>query len=136
MMEAPAARAELTLELTLDGQVDEVQSDQRRVRQMLLNLLGNAVKFTPEGGRVGIVLTADAQEVQIAIWDTGVGIAAQDLDRIFEAFSQFDSEQARRHQGTGLGLNLTSRLATLLGGRIDVQSAQGEGSRFTIRLPR
>jgi len=135
IMRAKAKQAQVRLSLSLDGEIDEVVSDERRVRQVLLNLLGNALKFTQEGGRIGLELAQVDDEVALSVWDTGIGIPAHEIDRMFEAFTQLDSELSRRHAGSGLGLNLSAKLAVALGGRIGVESTVGEGSRFTLFLP-
>jgi CheY-like chemotaxis protein/anti-sigma regulatory factor (Ser/Thr protein kinase) len=134
----PAARRkELTVSTTFDPRVCLVRGDSRRLKQMLVNLLGNAVKFTPQGGAIGLDVTANAglREMRIGIWDTGVGIPADQFERLFQPFVQLDSTPARQHDGTGLGLALASGMAELHQGRIEVQSEVGRGSRFEIVLP-
>jgi CheY-like chemotaxis protein/anti-sigma regulatory factor (Ser/Thr protein kinase) len=115
-----------------------IVSDQVRLRQILLNLLGNAVKFT-ETGEVAIEVAcaseAGQRMLQVAVRDTGIGIAADQLDDIFIAFSQADSSTTRRFGGTGLGLSITRRLVELLGGRLWVESEPGQGSCFHFSLP-
>jgi hypothetical protein len=100
-------------------------------------LLSNAVKFTPEGGTIGLdVVGNPATEcVHLTVWDTGIGIAADDLTRLFQPFVQLDSRLARQYAGTGLGLALVQRMAVLHGGSVSVESTLGQGSRFTISLP-
>jgi CheY-like chemotaxis protein len=104
---------------------------------MLVNLLSNAAKFTPPGGALGLQVNGDeaACEVRFAVWDTGIGIAPEDLPRLFQPFGQLDSGLTRHHGGSGLGLILTRRMAELHGGRVEVESAPASGSRFTIILP-
>lgn len=112
--------------------------DARRLKQMLVNMLGNAIKFTSAGGCVYLEVIADVEREQISfvVDDTGIGIAAEDMERLFQPFTQLDSGLARQHEGTGLGLALVRRLADLLGGSIGVESdGPGQGSRFTLRLP-
>ena len=135
MLRPRAQQYGLRLGISLDGGVDGIVSDPRRLRQMILNLLGNALKFTPEGGRVGLDVERSEDGVKIAVWDTGIGIAADDLDRLFQPFTQLDSQLNRQHAGTGLGLSLTANLAAALGARVEAQSEEGQGSRFTIHLP-
>jgi PAS domain S-box-containing protein len=122
---------------TLDSTVIALPADERRLKQILVNLLGNAIKFTPEGGKIGLEVAADEtqQVVHFVVWDTGVGIAQQDMKWLFEPFVQLDSGLARQQGGTGLGLSLVSRLVELHGGGISVESEVGQGSRFTISLP-
>ena len=134
----PAAKRKgLTVSTALDPKVRLVRGDSRRLKQMLVNLLGNAVKFTPQGGAIGLDVTGNAElrEVRIGIWDTGVGIPADQFDRLFQPFVQLDSRPARQYDGTGLGLALAAGMAELHQGRIEVQSEVGRGSRFEIVLP-
>src|SRR5262249_32136151 len=104
-------------------------------KQILLNLLSNAVKFTPEGGRVGLTATAADDGITIAVSDTGIGIAPEDQATIFEEFRQVGGDDARKQEGTGLGLTLAKKFVELHGGRIGVQSQVGHGSTFTFTLP-
>ncbi len=112
-------------------------ADTRRLHQLLLNLLSNASKFTPEGGTIYLRIRTDAeaQTVTLEVADTGIGIAEEDQERIFEPFVQLDSSLARQYTGTGLGLALVKRIATLHGGQIAVQSQPDQGSRFLVTLP-
>ncbi len=111
--------------------------DARRVRQVLVNLLSNAVKFTPPGGSVELSASGDeeAGEVRLEVRDTGPGIASEDLPKLFQPFTQLDTRLAREHAGTGLGLALVRSLAELHGGRADVESEPGRGSRFRVAFP-
>ena len=113
----------------------QLQADAGKLAQMLLNLVSNGVKFTPEGGTVTIRARRDVKTVEISVSDTGIGIAQSDFDRLFKEFQQLDTRAGRLQEGTGLGLALTKRLATLHGGDIRVSSKLGEGSVFTIVLP-
>jgi len=115
--------------------IPPIAADSRKVKQIVLNLLANAVKFTPTGGAVTLMTQRDGDYVAVAVRDTGIGISAADQARLFQPFSQVDSSLARKHDGTGLGLALTKQLAELHGGAISVQSTVGEGSTFTVRLP-
>jgi PAS domain S-box-containing protein len=110
-------------------------ADAGKVRQMLLNLVSNAIKFTPSGGRIGIQARQVESWVEIAVSDSGIGIAKQDLTRLFTEFQQLDAGPGREQEGTGLGLALTKRFAELHGGRVTVDSTVGKGSTFTLRLP-
>jgi signal transduction histidine kinase len=114
-----------------------VSADPRRLKQMLGNLLSNAAKFTPEGGQLGLSVVGDTERhvVEFRVWDKGIGIAAEDLPRLFKPFTQLDSGLAREYAGTGLGLALVQRMAHLHGGEIRVESTLGEGSTFTLTLP-
>jgi signal transduction histidine kinase len=130
-----ASRHGVNLELRADPGIGEIIADERKVKQVLLNLLSNAVKFTPEGGRVAISVTKVDGSVEIAVSDTGIGIAAEDQEAIFEEFRQVGSDYARKREGTGLGLALARRFVELHGGHIWVKSEVGTGSTFTFSLP-
>lgn len=134
---AEARRKRISISTQLDGAVVTLLADGMRLHQILVNLLSNAVKFTPEGGKVGLELRgdADAQSVTFTVWDTGIGIAEADLGRLFQPFGQLDSRLNRKYGGTGLGLALVKRLAEAHGGGVAVESAVGQGSRFSITLP-
>ena len=134
----PAAqKKQHQLHYTLDDDTQTIVADNRRLKQILANLLSNAVKFTPSGGNVGLTVETDQlrQCVQLSVWDDGIGIAAADMDRLFQPFLQLDSSLARNYEGTGLGLALVHRLVELHGGTIAVSSKPTEGSRFTVTLP-
>lgn len=124
----------LQLTLEFDLQAKCCYADERRVKQMLLNLLTNAIKFTPTG-RVSLRTQKLTQGIGLIVADTGIGIAAQQLELIFQPFKQLDSEFNRQYEGTGLGLALTRKLARLHGGDVTVQSTLGKGSEFTLVLP-
>ena len=137
LIRPPATAKGLRLETRLDPAVQLVHGDSRRLKQMLINLLGNAVKFTPEGGTIGLDVMgeADHRQVRIRVWDTGIGIPADQLERLFKPFVQIDSRLSRQHGGTGLGLALAYGMAQLHGGTIEVASAVGKGSHFDLLLP-
>jgi len=121
----------------IDEDIQTMTADPLRVKQMLVNLLSNAVKFTPHKGKVGLEVTGDraAGVVTFTVWDTGIGIAADQLPLLFQPFMQLENRMPRQYTGTGLGLSLVRRIAELHGGCVTVDSAPGEGSRFTISLP-
>ncbi len=133
----PALKKQLQVALTVHSPVKTIQTDGRRLKQILVNLLSNAVKFTPAGGSVGLEVSSDAerQAIHFTVWDTGIGIAPEDMDRLFRPFVQLDSSLARQYTGTGLGLALVKRLTEMLGGEVAVVSQVGKGSRFTVTLP-
>lgn len=112
-----------------------IQADPRRFKQILVNLLGNAVKFTAEQGQLGLRVQRTDTEIRLEIWDRGIGIAAEDLPRLFIPFQQLDTRLSREYSGTGLGLSLVKQLTALHGGRVEVSSRLGEGSCFSIILP-
>jgi PAS domain S-box-containing protein len=130
-----AAKKDIAIQIEDADRELTVEADEQRIDQILYNLLSNAVKFTLEGGRIDIQATRSGESIEVTVRDTGIGIAAQDLDRIFLEFEQADSSYTRTQQGTGLGLALTRRLVELHGGRIGVTSVLGEGSAFTFAIP-
>jgi signal transduction histidine kinase len=130
-----ATRHGIALELFLDERVDGFVGDERKVKQVLLNLLSNAVKFTPEGGRVKLTATLADGAIEISVSDTGIGIAPEDQERIFEEFRQVGASASSMHEGTGLGLTLARKFVELHGGQIWVNSEVGRGSVFTFTLP-
>jgi signal transduction histidine kinase len=105
-----------------------------KVRQVLLNLAANAAKFT-ESGQIAIRAAVAGEDIQVVVSDTGCGIRPQDLERIYEAFTQLEDAHTKRAVGTGLGLAITQSLLALLGGSIAAASTHGAGSTFTIRFP-
>jgi signal transduction histidine kinase len=128
-----ASRERVELALRLEPEEITVQADERRLRQVVVNLLSNAVKFTPAGGRVDVSARLDDGMVQVAVADTGPGIAPEDQERIFEEFQQV--RRGGGEDGTGLGLPLSRRLIELHGGRLWVESLPGAGSTFRFTLP-
>jgi len=130
-----AARHAQTLAVEVESDLAPVVGDERKIKQILLNLLSNAVKFTPDGGRIAVRASRTDGGVEIAVSDTGVGIAAEDQTAIFEEFRQVGSDYVRKREGTGLGLALTRRFVELHGGQIRVESDLGKGSTFTFTLP-
>ena len=126
----------ISLRISVADEPAFVEADYRRLKQVLANLLSNAVKFTPEGGTVGLeTRSTGASHFELSVWDTGIGIANDEIERLFEPFVQLESNLARRYNGTGLGLALVKRMVELHGGEVQVESMVGEGSRFTVRLP-
>ena len=112
----------------------EIRGDERKVKQVLLNLLSNALKFTPEGGRIEVVAAPKDGCVEVSVSDTGVGIAPQDQEAVFEEFRQVGTAE-KKAEGTGLGLTLCRKFIELPGGRIWVKSQVGVGSTFTFTIP-
>jgi signal transduction histidine kinase len=118
-------------------QAIRMHGDERKLRQVLMNLLSNAVKFTPMGGEVRVNLVRDEEgDVVLRIVDTGIGIAPEDMPKVFSAFGQVDNAWTRRHEGTGLGIPLAKAMIELHGGSLDITSRVGEGTAVTITLPR
>jgi PAS domain S-box-containing protein len=126
----------VTLATELIGTLPPLWADERAMKQILLNLLTNAVKFTPDGGRVTVCATLDAERrLRLAVSDTGIGIAPKDMPRVLEAFGQIDSAMNRKHAGTGLGLPLTRSLIELHGGEFAIESEAGKGTTVSAHFP-
>jgi signal transduction histidine kinase len=131
------ARTRLAVHHDVSRDVPEIESDRQKVKQIILNLLSNALKFTPEGSvSIRGAYHREQERIAVAVADTGIGISEESQKNIFEAFLQADSSYARRQGGTGLGLSICRRLASLLDGDITLESRLGEGSVFTLWLPR
>jgi cell cycle sensor histidine kinase DivJ len=132
-LKARDAGVELRTRIAAD--LPEVVADRRALNQILINLISNAIKFTPRGGRVSVSAYRDGSNFAVAVEDTGVGIAEDDLPRLGEAFFQAGASYDRRHDGSGLGLSIVKGLVELHDGNIDIRSRLGEGTRVTVRLP-
>jgi len=129
-----AGRRGITLQMRVDSQLGQIRADERKVRQIVLNLLSNAIKFTPEGGRIEVLAAPKNGFVEVSVSDTGVGIAPEDQETVFEEFRQVGTA-AKKVEGTGLGLTLCRKFVELHGGKIWVESELGAGSTFTFTLP-
>ena len=129
-----ASRRGIRLGRAIDDQVGLIRGDERKVKQVLLNLLSNALKFTPEGGRIDVRAAINDGMAEISVADTGVGIAPEDQEAIFEEFRQVGTAD-KKVEGTGLGLALSRKFIELHGGQIWVQSQPGKGSTFSFTLP-
>src|SRR5262249_38486805 len=113
-----------------------ITSDEHKLRQILINLIGNGIKFTERGGvRMDVTFAQDPATISFAIIDTGIGIPADSLDRIFEEFRQGDGSTTRKYGGTGLGLTISKKMAELMGGTLVVSSEPSKGSTFTLTVP-
>lgn len=140
LMQMRALDKDLSFEIEFDGAIPEyIESDPTRVRQILTNVIGNAIKFTESGG-VKVVLRvvesdSGAQMIEFDVVDTGIGMSEEQIGRLFQAFSQADTSTTRKFGGTGLGLNISGQLVTMLGGTIAVESAEGQGSVFRTIIP-
>jgi len=134
MVRERALQQRILLSLEVDPEVGLLDADRLRFRQVVLNLLSNAVKFTPEGGRVDVRACIRGQDLVVLVADTGVGVQAEDRERIFDSFQQ-GTRCSGQVEGTGLGLTLSKRILELHGGRIWVESEAGKGSTFGIALP-
>ncbi|WP_161954171.1 ATP-binding response regulator [Candidatus Methylomirabilis limnetica] len=143
LVKGRAFKHRINLALQIAPGVDAMRADARRLKQILYNLLSNAVKFTADGGKVALSARharrtqagTEVDGVEFAVTDSGIGIAAGDIDKLFQPFVQLDAAGARRYEGSGLGLVISRRLAELHGGAVEVQSEPGQGSCFTVWLP-
>jgi PAS domain S-box-containing protein len=135
-IKSQAAKKSITIIYNNEATVSKIYADPRRLKQILVNLLINAVKFTSEGGEVILQVKTDLEQdlIKFSVIDNGIGIAPEDLQRLFQPFVQVDSRLNRQYEGTGLGLVLAQKLADLHGGSVQVESEVGKGSRFTINL--
>lgn len=131
-----AYKKNIAISCDIAQNIDHIGLDERRIRQVLINLLNNAVKFTPEGGKVKLSVNyPEPEKIEFAISDNGIGIAADQMDKLFHPFVQIDSKLSRRYSGTGLGLSLVRRIVELHGGSIALESKLDRGSCFTVTLP-
>jgi signal transduction histidine kinase len=131
-----AAEGRVTLAVRADARLPRLNGDRRRIRQIILNLVSNAIKFTPADGRVTIDLVhRPGGEIALTVADTGIGIAAEDVPKVLAPFGQVEGSLNRRHEGTGLGLPLSKALAELHGGSLSIDSTPGHGTRVTVVFP-
>jgi PAS domain S-box-containing protein len=130
-------RKKLSFSMSLDGQVQCLETDERLFRQILLNLLGNAIKFTEEGKEIGLEVKAypDDNRLRLSVWDKGIGIKPEDVNKLFKSFVQLDSSLAKNYQGTGLGLSIVKSIMELHNGQVSVESQIGQGSIFHLDFP-
>ncbi|HSS12797.1 MAG TPA: HAMP domain-containing sensor histidine kinase [Rhizomicrobium sp.] len=135
-VEPQATRDQVGISIHVYDGVDQLCVDNRRLHQMLLNLLSNALKFTPAGGEIMIEVFKRGPDIAISVSDTGIGIRAEDIPKVLEPFGQVDSMMGQKHKGTGLGLPLTKELAELHGGSLTMESNVDAGTTVTITLPR
>jgi signal transduction histidine kinase len=129
-----AARRGIDLHRTVDERLGQIQGDERKIRQVLLNLLSNAIKFTPDGGRIEVGAKLVNGSIEVSVSDTGVGIAPEDQEAVFEEFRQVGTAD-KKVEGTGLGLTLSRKFVELHGGKIWVKSQLGAGSTFAFTIP-
>jgi PAS domain S-box-containing protein len=140
-----ASKKQLKVSLSFDNALTTIHADGRRLKQIIVNLLSNAAKFTSEGGAIGLEVVGNVKPcppglagqgvIHFTVWDTGIGISPDEMERLFQPFVQLDSSLSRQYPGTGLGLALVRRLVDMHGGGISVESEPGKGSRFTVSLP-
>ncbi|MBC7223488.1 MAG: hypothetical protein H5T59_04305 [Anaerolineae bacterium] len=127
----------LHLEMEVPSDLPPLHTDRKKLHLVVANLVSNAIKFTPEGGRVHVGARPDAegQGVVVEVQDTGIGIPQEELDRIFQPFYQVESSLTRKHEGMGLGLSIVKGMLNLLGGTVEVESQVGQGSTFRVHIP-
>jgi len=131
-----AQKKQISVGIKIGDGLNAVRLDQHKFKQVLYNLLSNAIKFSDDGGQIAIrAQLLDTRQIEVQVRDTGIGIKAEDISRLFTEFEQLDSGTARRFEGTGLGLALTKKIVEFQGGRISVESELGKGSVFTVVLP-
>lgn len=135
MFKERALRHAIELTLDLGDNIGAVTADELKIKQVVFNLLSNALKFTPDGGSVRVAARLDGDFIEISVEDTGIGIAREDLERLFKPFQQLDSVLTKKYEGTGLGLAICKTLVELHGGTIRAESEPGSGSRFSFVLP-
>ena len=136
IMNEPMRKAKISCHIRMSENLDFAYVDQRKIKQVLFNLIANAIKFTAEGGSIEVSVSEQDNMFRFSVQDTGIGIAEENLSKLFKEFSQIDSSLARRHEGTGLGLALSKRLVELHKGNIGVESQLGEGSNFYFFIPK
>ena len=132
-----AFKKKIKVSSSISSTIEIFRADEKRMKQILVNLLSNAVKFTPDGEQIGLDVNVNekTQTISFIVWDTGIGISKQNLDKLFQPFVQIDSVLSRQYEGTGLGLALVNNLTNLHNGSITVDSKEGKGSRFNVTIP-
>jgi signal transduction histidine kinase len=135
LVEKQAEKSDIRMSASIDDAYPTIRADDRRLRQILINLLANAVKFTPEGGQIRVSSFLTHGGLAICVSDTGIGMAPEDIPRALTIFGQVDSMISRKHAGTGLGLPLAKHLVELHGGRLTIDSKVDVGTTVTVVLP-
>jgi signal transduction histidine kinase len=135
MFKAKALKHNIKVTADISDGIGNVLSDGTKIKHVLFNLLSNALKFTPDGGQVGITAKNTDKEILVEVWDTGTGIDKEDVPKLFSPFQQMGKTPAEVQEGTGLGLNLSKRLVELQGGKIWAESEAGKGSKFSFTIP-
>ncbi|MCA9967028.1 MAG: HAMP domain-containing histidine kinase, partial [Anaerolineales bacterium] len=130
-----AQSKQIQIEFCLDGTVQFIEADEKRLKQILINLLTNAIKFTHDQGRVGLDVQAKGDTIVFSVWDTGIGIAPDDINKLFEPFVQLDNSITRKYEGTGLGLTLVQQFTDMMKGTLSVETEPDKGSQFMVALP-
>ncbi len=135
IMKTQMDKKNISYKMEVDEQLSFIKADRKKFKQIMHNILSNAVKFTPAGGKIAVTAKRADEFVEISVKDTGIGIKPEDQERIFDEFQQIDSKASREYEGTGLGLSLTRRFVVLHGGEICVESKPGKGSTFAFTIP-
>jgi signal transduction histidine kinase len=135
IMKERASLAEVQMKATLPETLPQILVDELKIKQIIINMLSNAVKFTPRGGHIRVGAGIEEGNLVVRIADTGIGIAPEDIQKALDPFTQIDSSLARRYEGTGLGLPLAKRLIELHGGKLGIESALGAGTCITLTFP-
>jgi signal transduction histidine kinase len=135
LVDAQAKKSNIRLSAALGEGTGVIRADDQRMRQILINLLSNAVKFTPDGGRVRVSSSLKNGCLAIAVSDTGIGIAAEDIPKVMTSFGQVESKVSRKYEGSGLGLPLAKHLIELHGGSLSIESQVDVGTTVTVMLP-
>jgi PAS domain S-box-containing protein len=135
MVELQANQSNVDVVITLPSDLPDIRGDERRIKQIVLNLLTNAIKFTPEAGTVTVSAETSVSGLRLEVRDTGIGIAKADLPKVLERFGQIDNKLSRKHKGTGLGLPLVKELIELHGGSLNIESEVGVGTAVSVEFP-
>ena len=135
LVDPSAQSKQIQIEFCLDGTVQFIEADEKRLKQILINLLTNAIKFTHDQGRVGLDVQAKGDTIVFSVWDTGIGIAPDDINKLFEPFVQLDNSITRKYEGTGLGLTLVQQFTDMMKGTLSVETEPDKGSQFMVALP-
>ena len=135
LMKEKAAKHGIGISIDIDDNLQNLLADQRKIKQVIFNLLSNALKFTPDGGRVGITIVEEDEFIKFCVWDSGIGISIENQERIFGEFQQADGSMTKRFEGAGLGLAIVKKFVELHGGRVWILSKLNLGSRFYFTIP-
>jgi two-component system CheB/CheR fusion protein len=130
-------KKKINMQLEIDVNLPDIEADELKVKEIVYNLLSNAVKFTPDGGKVGMRAKKSGSDIEVTVWDTGVGIAVENMEKIFEGFFRVDTPFSRVTEGTGLGLPLSKKFVELHGGKLSVESSglnKGTSVKFTLPI--
>ncbi len=136
MLQKPYDRQEIVVQIQVELKNDLIQSDKARLIQILIQLLNNALKFSPEGKDAGVTLRETVKDYEIIVWDEGIGISPENIPKLFQSFQQLENPYSKKYAGTGMGLYIVKKLVSLLNGQIWVESEVGAGSKFHLSFPK